>query len=487
MARSKQSIGSKLFLAVGATILISFLLGISALYNLFRMNTTLDRVIDRDAQKLELLGAIQSNIRELVSLQRAMTLRALLKDHVAIDKYHDQQRVEEARLTRNLNVFAPLVSTPEGFAFMKVFADTPARYAVLDEKLYAYSMADQTDEVINLYKTDILTFSAPLPAEVDKDLDVVSRVMKQSRADAEAELTRAVSITVLLLVLCVIVGGVVIFVVRVINRDLQNAASELNSGAEQIAAASAQVASSSQLLAQGASTQAATIQETSASSAEINAMAHRTAQNSKVTASIVAETEARFLETSQSISEMVTAMEGISDSSEEISQIIKVIDQIAFQTNILALNAAVEAARAGEAGMGFAVVAEEVRNLAQRSAQAAQDTARLIQGSVTRSEAGRIKVNEVADVIRNIKTDSAKMKLLIDEINAGSQEQTQRIDVIAHSISQLEVVTQANAAGAEESAAAAQELTAQSHSVKEVVHLLDILVGGENGTRRRAA
>ena len=123
---------------------------------------------------------------------------------------------------------------------------------------------------------------------------------------------------------------------------------------------------------------------------------------------------------------MVSAMDGINASSQKISKIIKVIDEIAFQTNILALNAAVEAARAGEAGMGFAVVADEVRNLAQRCAQAAKDTADLIEESIQRSDGGRVKVDQVAVAIRAITAESAKIKVLVDEINLGSVEQSQR-------------------------------------------------------------
>jgi methyl-accepting chemotaxis protein/methyl-accepting chemotaxis protein-1 (serine sensor receptor) len=176
-------------------------------------------------------------------------------------------------------------------------------------------------------------------------------------------------------------------------------------------------------------------------------------------------------------------MQELQGSSEKISKIIKVIDEIAFQTNILALNAAVEAARAGEAGMGFAVVADEVRNLAQRSAQAAKDTASLIEDSIARSRDGKAKVDHVAAAIRGIAQDSGKIQILVDEVNMASQEQSRGIEQVTKAVTQMEQVTQRSAAGAEESASASTELTAQAESLRAIVSRLTELVGGTEGSR----
>jgi methyl-accepting chemotaxis protein len=215
-------------------------------------------------------------------------------------------------------------------------------------------------------------------------------------------------------------------------------------------------------LAQGASEQTATIEETSSASVEINSMARRTTENSRTSAEMVIHSQQSFEAANQSLTEMVGAMDAINASSQKISKIIKVIDEIAFQTNILALNAAVEAARAGDAGMGFAVVADEVRNLAQRCAQAAKDTADLIEESIQRSDGGRIKVDQVAMAIRVVTEESAKIKVLVDEINLGSVEQSGGIDQISRAIAQIEQVTQSSAANAEQSASAAEQLNAQT-------------------------
>jgi methyl-accepting chemotaxis protein/methyl-accepting chemotaxis protein-1 (serine sensor receptor) len=174
---------------------------------------------------------------------------------------------------------------------------------------------------------------------------------------------------------------------------------------------------------------------------------------------------------------MVHSMKEINGSSEKISKIIRVIDEIAFQTNILALNAAVEAARAGEAGMGFAVVADEVRNLAHRSAQAAKDTAALIEESIARSQEGSRKLEQVAGSIRQITGSTSEVKILVDEVDTGSQEQSRGIEQIVSAIGQMERVTQRNAANAEQSAAASQELAAQAKSLYTIVERVRQLAG----------
>lgn len=183
------------------------------------------------------------------------------------------------------------------------------------------------------------------------------------------------------------------------------------------------------------------------------------------------------------MTEMMNSMNEIKKSSDEISKIIKVIDEIAFQTNILALNAAVEAARAGDAGMGFAVVAEEVRNLAQRSAQAAKDTAGIIENNINMSKTGVEVANKVGESLAEITVQAKKVNELMDEISAASQEQSQGISQINKAIVEMEKVTQENASTAEESAASSEQLSAQAENLKEMVGRLVELVEGEDERR----
>jgi methyl-accepting chemotaxis protein/methyl-accepting chemotaxis protein-1 (serine sensor receptor) len=266
-------------------------------------------------------------------------------------------------------------------------------------------------------------------------------------------------------------------VTRGISRRLRTIADELHGAAQHVASATAQVAASAQSLSEGASSQAASLEQTSASTEEIHSMADKNAESSRSAATNMSEASARIEEAHLNLREMVGSMNEINSSSDKISKIIKVIDEIAFQTNILALNAAVEAARAGEAGMGFAVVADEVRNLAQRAAEAAKDTAGLIEESIGRSNEGKDKLDRVAAAIHGITEQSMKVRTLVDELNIGSQEQARGIEQISKAVVQIQNVTQKTAATAEESASAAEELSAQSATLKELVQRLTVMVG----------
>ena len=262
-----------------------------------------------------------------------------------------------------------------------------------------------------------------------------------------------------------------------IESALRSSVGRLHDAAEQMCSASAQVATSSKMLADSASEQAKSLQETSAAVEQINSTAQRNTENSGSAATLVTRSSQTFDHANGALNHMVTAIEEITAQSDQISKIIRVIDEIAFQTNILALNAAVEAARAGEAGMGFAVVAEEVRNLAQRCAQAARDTSTLIEGSIAKSRGGQQRVEEVAEAIRQVTEEAGRIKTLVEEVSSGSREQTLGIEGIVRSLANLNQVTETTAASAEQSAAAAQTLTDQSATIESVIRRLMALVG----------
>jgi len=276
-----------------------------------------------------------------------------------------------------------------------------------------------------------------------------------------------------------VVGFAISYLIAtVIVKTLQTVSSELRQGAVQTASASSQISVSSQTLAQGAASQASSLEETSASLEELSGMTKRNAESSQEAAKLSGETRAAVEAGATDMHGMRTAMDEIKKSSDAIGAIIRTIDEIAFQTNILALNAAVEAARAGEAGAGFAVVAEEVRSLAQRAAGAAKESGSKIEMAVQKTNQGVEISNRVASGLEAVVEKVRKVDGLVAEVASASREQAQGIEQINSAISQIDKVTQSNAASAEESAAASEELNAQVQVTEGLVDSLVALVEG---------
>ncbi len=239
--------------------------------------------------------------------------------------------------------------------------------------------------------------------------------------------------------------------------------------AEQVAEGADLVSASSIVLSQGATEQASSVQELSASIEEIASQTNRNAKNAQTASELAKNAETGATEGRERMKDMVKAMDDISASAASIGKIIKVIDSIAFQTNILALNAAVEAARAGQHGKGFAVVAEEVRSLAAKSAQAAKETTALIEGSVKKTQAGTRIADETSAALDRIVSEVAKAANLVKEIAIASNEQAASIQMLNSGITQVSTVVQNVAATSQESAAASEQLTGQASALKEAV------------------
>lgn len=295
-------------------------------------------------------------------------------------------------------------------------------------------------------------------------------------------LTSVVIVTAVLFT--VLIGTVVR---RRINRPIQGIVERLDCSAKEASEAASQLSVASQSLADQSSAQAASLEETSASLEEMSSMITQNNDHTSEADRLMRETNQVVEQAGTSMRNLTQAMTDISQSSEKTSRIIKTIDEIAFQTNLLALNAAVEAARAGEAGAGFAVVAEEVRNLAIRAAEAAKNSAELIETTVSKITQGAALVEETDTGFSDLMKRSQKVGDLLMEINSASTEQAQGIDQINRAVTQMDEAVQKNATSAEESASASRDMTLQSGNVREVVEELISWVGMIPSNKENAA
>ncbi|MDP2755683.1 MAG: methyl-accepting chemotaxis protein, partial [Nitrospirota bacterium] len=298
----------------------------------------------------------------------------------------------------------------------------------------------------------------------------------------------ALQTLIVLIAIGIFIGGcsLAVVITRGITVPLKKAISGLTDGANHISAAAGEVAGAGQQLAEGATEQAASLEETSASMEEIASMTRHSSDNAHQANTVMAEVNSVASQASVSMQALTSAMGEIAAASEKTSKIIKTIDAIAFQTNLLALNAAVEAARAGEAGAGFAVVANEVRSLAMRAAEAAKETAGLIEQTVSKVQEGTVLVDKTNDEFSKVSAGTGKISVLINEISTAAKEQTDGVGQVNTALQQMDTVVQSNAATAEESAAASEELFAESNTLLGHVRELQTLITGEAEGRSNA-
>ena len=320
-------------------------------------------------------------------------------------------------------------------------------------------------------------------SQIDTAAAKTSRSALEIGSRALQEFSHTASFGKIIILACILAGVLIgllfaTLLARTITKPIKRAIKGMVQTSEQVAASSSQVSSASLQLADGASEQAASIEETSSALEEMTSMTKQNAQNAIQANELTQESKKIVGEANQTMSLLTSSMTEISKASEQTQKIVKTIDEIAFQTNLLALNAAVEAARAGEAGAGFAVVADEVRNLAMRAAEAAKNTAGMIESTVAKVKQGSTLVDKTNLDFRKVADCVTKSGELIGEIAAASHEQSQGIEQINSAIAEMDKVVQENSANAEESASASQQMDAQARNLEEYLKDLVTLVGG---------
>ena len=497
----RVTVGQKLAVSFGLVLVLTFGLSYSSLATIARLGGALDRAMNENARTANLIGAVRLDLHEMkessTATQFAYAVSGVLKVDSgksgtletlgecsschSLSAAADRRKSFEAladRAVSHLNELRPLVPGQRANRSLedigRAIGDWRGLFA---EYLRLSSKGDFADS-----HALVMDKMEPLVERVDEAATALEQEQQlmgaAARASATANISRSRWATFILLAIAVLCGAGLVGVIWQINGMLRRVAAELSEGAQRVSSDSEQVRHSSEALARGATDQAASIQQTSAASEQVNATAQQNTARAAQSAKLIKHIRNQMAETNRVLDQTMKAMTEIGHSSERISKIIQVIDEIAFQTNLLALNAAVEAARAGEAGMGFAIVADEVRRLAQRCAGAAKDTAGLIEESIARSSDGKAELDRLTAGIRSIADATEAVTALADEVQTGSTEQATAMQEIGGALSRMQSVTQTTAANAEQGASVGERLGVESRALLGVVERLDSMVGG---------
>ena len=481
-----MSLSKKLAVSCGAIVALVLALSYSSLNAIGSLGGMLDRAANVAARKLDLIAEIQAGVREMQDhgkkTQFAHSVHKLEARggagcsacHVIDSPETDQLGFESAgsRVLQKIAAVRPLIIEPKGRAALDS-VENGVRSWTESYRAYLKKFADNDFSAAH----DVITSTMlPVLESVDRSTAILweeeRAFFKDSNSQAQATANRSRWAVVLLIVLGgVIVTGILAGAWRT-SSSLRQVAADLGEQAGLVAGAAERVSNSSNSLAEGASEQANSLEEVSASSTDIHTTAQKNAENSKTSAQVSTKVGDDLTDANRRLEQLMAAMRDIQAASGKVSNIMKVVDEIAFQTNILALNAAVEAARAGEAGLGFAVVAGEVRTLAQRSAQAARETAALIEESMAASENGMARLGRVTESFRGLSRSAETVTRLAGEVQTGSLDQVHRVEGIAERIAHMQRVTERATSGALESATAGEELKSQAQDLRAIVSRL---------------
>jgi methyl-accepting chemotaxis protein len=473
-----MTIGKKLFIGSGAMLLRLLAMAVSCLVSIGRLGSELDAAEKLTGRKLYLYGEMMTEVNMAQANMRGIILFTLMGDSAGVQQNVESLDAQIATMFKDAREVTPLNTTARGRELAASFGAQLRKLSQLSRAIKDLCAAGKTKEAAMILSGAAVSTIDVLQKSATEMRDRQQEHLEASAQKGDQEISRARWTAWSLALVSVLIGIVILKVINGMSKQLRHATSQLAEGASQISAAAAQVASGSQSLARGASEEAASIEETSASAEEIAAMTEQNTESAHDCSKLMVRAQEIGKSGRAAAQQLGETMDAINSSSQEISKILKVIDDISFQTNILALNAAVEAARAGESGAGFAVVADEVRSLARRCAEAAAATTELVTRSVATAQEGNLKLQAVNNSLGQSAQIRIDVQTVSDRVSKYSDEQRQCIRQISQAVHQLGDVAQSTASGAEESASASEELSAQAQALGQIVLELQALVGG---------
>jgi methyl-accepting chemotaxis protein len=488
-----MTVTTKIMACFGALVALTLLLSFSSFRTASVLGNELDHAVNVTARQQSLAGEIKAATSELVALERGAYAHLAMQheghsagsDPVG-NTYKVQFEQSRQAAERDLAEFARLADSAEGRNLTdRVQSQLSSSVRTHQEVLDDFA-AGRHDDAMTAFTERLLPGLLELNNLAQGLSTQQVRRLKFIATQAESKQSNSRMVAILLSVLSLATGTAVWLVIGRARSDLRELAGTIAAVSEQVAGSSRLVSVASQDVAQGASLQATAAESTAASTEEITSIVRRNEDSTSSAAKAISSVDQKFLEANEKLDKASESMVQIGVSSDRVAQIIRTIDEIAFQTNILALNAAVEAARAGEVGAGFAVVADEVRSLALRSAQAAKDTAALIEASINNAREGRERFDQVATIMREIAGSEEHLRNIVNDIHASSHEQAVGIEQIARRITEIESVTQKTAASAAQGASASRSLLAEAEEMRAISERLKLMVGAVLDSRNVA-
>ena len=471
-----MNVGKRIATAFGTILALSAVMGIVAVGCISVLSSTLTDIASRSLPAVYGSGRLIAQAREQ---------RSSMAAHIAASNPDDKKQLEktiaslDAGIQSGIQDYEKAAEKPEERQILarakKAYAELSAGWSRV---LPASQMGDTFDATEDWNKASPAADALQNNLQALVDLNKTSADHDTRRANSVAGWGRALLWLSLVVSLA---GGAAAaqYVWRGVSASLKRAVSELGRAAEQVAEAAGQVRSSSGHLAESTSQDVASLRETSKSVSHIESMTRENAASASQASSDMSNVDRSVNEANNNVNAMLDSMRQISSSSQQISKIIRVIDEIAFQTNILALNAAVEAARAGESGMGFAVVADEVRNLAQRSAQAAHDTTALIEESMRCSEEGARRLDRVAGSVQEITASAKTVVSLIEKVSRVTVEQAQGMQLVSQALCRMDAISENAAANAQQAVGASTALHKQVRIMDRTARQLKTMLGAQ--------